>query len=74
MKEAFILLAGGAVGAVIAYLFDAKSGRERRNLMRDRVDQAKEQVQHQAEAGAQEIKALAGEAREAADAVATRAH
>lgn len=64
MKELFLLLCGGAIGAGLAWLWDDQRGKERRDMVRDRLMVARDELQERAEMARHEMEPKIREARD----------
>lgn len=64
MKELFFLLCGGALGAGLAWLMDDQRGKERQNLVRGRLMEARGDLEDRMEQARREVEPKIREARE----------
>jgi len=64
MKELFFLLCGGAIGAGLSWLMDDQRGRQRQEMLRGRLMEAREEVEGRIESARREVEPKIREARE----------
>ena len=55
MRDLFLLLIGGAIGAGLGWFWDDQRGDERRRMVQGRLNQARDQVRGQAESMGREV-------------------